>query len=247
MQENNNVHPDLAKLSEDSAFYQPENKKTTREKLAEMDARGKIAFIAEYYGLKIILIIAAAAFVFFMFWHFLFSKDIVFNVMAVNSAQEECAADDEGFYSDFLERNGVDLEKGTVSVTAGLGVSDDGTDSESGTNLNTMQTRLIAGSVDVFLANEKVLYSIGEFGYLADLEKALPSEIITEHRDDLVYAKIVETGEHRAVGIRIPADNKWLQSSGWYPEGTVVGIADAAGNTDLALAFILEILGGGQS
>lgn len=245
MQENNkhNVHPNRAKLSEDSAFYQPENKKTTREKLAEMDTKGKIIFIAEYYGLYITLSIAAVAFVLFMLLHFLFGKDIVFNVMAVNSVQEECAADDEEFYSEFLERNGVDLKKGKVSVTTGLGVSDKGDDSASETNLNTMQMRLMAGSVDVFFADEKVLYSVGEFEYLTDLEKCLPGEVIEKCGDDIVYAKVVETGENRAVGIRIPADNEWLQLSGWYPDGTVVGIAEGATHADLAEAFILEILG----
>lgn len=237
------IHPDNAKLSGDSAFYQPENKKTTREKLSEMDAKGKAAFITEYYGLVIVLSLAAVGFLVFLVCHFLFGRDIAFNVMAVNTPQEACPADGEEFYNDFLTENGVDLKKGKVSVTSGLGVSEKGDDSASETNLNTIQMRLMACSVDVFLSNEEVLYSLGEFEYLADLRECLPEKVAEKYKDDFVYAKIIEIGETFAVGIRLSADNEWLQSTGWYPDGTVIGIAAGAPNAELAEAYLLEVMG----
>jgi len=237
------IHPDNAKLSGDSAFYQPENKKTTREKLAGMDAKGRAAFIAEYYGLVIVLSLAAVGVLVFLVCHFAFGKDTVFNIMAVNTPLEECPADEEEFYSAFLTENGVDLKKGKASVTSGLGVSEKGDDSASETNLNTIQMRLMACSVDVFLSNEEVLYSLGEFEYLADLTEYLPKELVEKYKDDFVYAKIIETGETWAVGLRLPADNQWLVSTGWYPDGTVIGIAAGAPNAELAKAYMLEVLG----
>ncbi len=128
--------------------------------------------------------------------------------MAVNTPLEECPADEEEFYSAFLTENGVDLKKGKASVTSGLGVSEKGDDSASETNLNTIQMRLMACSVDVFLSNEEVLYSLGEFEYLADLTEYLPKELVEKYKDDFVYAKIIETGETWAVGLRLPADNQ---------------------------------------
>ena len=95
----------------------------------------------------------------------------------------------------------------------------------------------------MFFANEDVLYSIGEFEYLADLNNYLPADILDKYEDDLVYIKGVESGKTYPVGIRIPADNEWLQKSGWYEDGAVVGIQDNAEHGELATNFVLEILG----
>ena len=64
-----------------------------------------------------------------------------------------------------------------------------------------------------------------------------------KYEDDLVYIKGVESGKTYPVGIRIPADNEWLQKSGWYEDGAVVGIQDNAEHGELATNFVLEILG----
>lgn len=243
MQKNPKVHhPDLAKLSEDASIYQPENKKTTKEKLAEMDTKGKIAFIAEYYGISILVTLALVAAALFLVFHFLFAKDTAFNIMAVNTAQKECPADKEEFYKEFLEKNGIDLEKSEVSISTGLGVSRTGDDSASETNLRTIQTRLMSGSVDVFLADAELFYSVGEFEYLADLAEYLPEETIEKYKDDLVYARVVETGETRLAGIRLSASNKWLKETGWYEDSAVIGIADGAEHAELAKTYILEVL-----
>lgn len=235
-------HPDNTKLSGDASIYQPENKKTTKEKLAEMDTKGKIVFIAEYYGLNIIVALALAAAVVFLVLHFLFARDISFNIMAVNALQKDCPADSQEFYEDFLKRNGVDLKKTEVSITSGLGVSETGEDSASETNLRTIQMRLMAGSVDVLVANEELVYSLGEFEYLADLADCLPEETMEQYRDSLVYSKVVETGEERLVGIRLSANNKWLESTGWYDGETVIAISDGPEHAELAKTYVLEVL-----
>lgn len=58
-----------------------------------------------------------------------------------------------------------------------------------------------------------------------------------------MYVKGLESGETYPVGIRISADNDWIRKSGWYPEGTVVGIQTNAEHGELATALVLEILG----
>lgn len=243
MQEEKNVRPDFAKLPEDSAFYQPQDRRTTREKLKDMDFRQKVAFIAEYYGVNILVTIAVVGVALFFLLHFLFGKTIGFSIMAVNTALEECPADSEEFYREFLDGYGFDWNKQEVSIDAGMGVSKTAEDSASQTNLQTIQTRFMAGSVDVFLSDEELLYSIGEFEYLEDLNDCLPKEVLDQYRDDLVVVKCVETGETRPVGIRIPAENAWLSASGWYPDGAVIGIQAGAEHEDLAAAFVLYVLG----
>lgn len=238
-----NIRPDFAKLPEDSELYQPADSRSTREKLKAMNAKEKAAFIAEYYGINILVTVALVVAAIFLVVHFLFSKDIGFNVMAVNTGEVDCPADSEEFYKDFLDGQDFDWKHEEVSVNVGLGVSMDAEDSASQTNLQMIVSRLMTGSVDVFFANEDVLYSVGEFEYLADLNNYLPSDIMDKYEDDLVYIKGVESGKTYPVGIRIPADNEWLQKSGWYEDGAVVGIQDNAEHGELATNFVLEILG----
>ena len=145
--------------------------------------------------------------------------------------------------TEFLEKNGVDLSKEEVSVNASLGVSATAEDSVGQSNLQTIQTQLMAGAVDVFFADEDVLYSIGEFEYLADLNSYLPAEILEKYEEDLIYVKGIESGKSYPVGIRLSEDNEWIQESGWYPDGATVGIQYNAEHGELAAALILEILG----
>ena len=243
MQDEKNVRPDFAKLPENSAFYQPEDRRSTRDKLKDMDFRQKLSFIAEYYGINILVTLAIVGAVLFLILHFAFGKSIGFSIMAVNTTLEQSPADDADFFTDFLVKNGVDLKKQEVSIDSGLGVSATGEDSASQTNLRTIQTRFMADSVDVFMSDEELLYSLGEFEYLEDLNSCLPAEVLDKYKDDLVVVKCVETGKTRPVGIRIPADNEWLRSSGWYPDGAVMGIQAGAEHEQLAVAFVLEVLG----
>ena len=190
-----NIRPDFAKLPEDSEIYQPADSRSTREKLKAMNAKEKAAFIAEYYGINILVTVALVVAAIFLVVHFLFSKDIGFNVMAVNTGEVDCPADSEEFYKDFLDSQNFDWKHEEVSVNVGLGVSMDAEDSASQTNLQMIVSRLMTGSVDVFFANEDVLYSIGEFEYLADLNNYLPADILDKYEDDLVYIKGVESGK----------------------------------------------------
>ncbi len=243
MQEERNVRPDFAKLSADSDFYKPQDRRSTREKLKDMDTKGKVSFIAEYYGLKILTITFLAGFAIFFILHMIFAKDIGFSVLAVNTVQDVCPADEEEFYKEFLDKENFDWKKNEVSITVGLGVSKTGQDSASQTNLQSIQSRLMANSVDVFFADREVLYSVGEFEYLADLNDYLPADIMEKYKDDLVTVKGLDSGKTYPVGIRIPADNPWLVESGWYPDGAVVGIQTDAKHGELAADFLLEILG----
>ena len=243
MQDEKNVRPDFAKLPEDAVIYQPGDQRSTREKLKDMNGKEKIAFIAEYYGINILVTIFLIGVVLFLILHFIFEKDIGLSILAVNTTQEVSPADEDAFYTEFLEKNGVDLSKEEVSVNASLGVSATAEDSVSQSNLQTIQTQLMAGAVDVFFADEDVLYSIGEFEYLADLNSYLPAEILEKYEEDLIYVKGIESGKSYPVGIRLSEDNEWIQESGWYPDGATVGIQYNAEHGELAAALILEILG----
>ena len=164
------------------------------------------------------------------------------SVYVVNTTQGDCPGDDSAFYADFLKRNGVNPDKVDISISANLSVSVDAQDSASQTNIQMIQTQLMANSVDVFFAPEDFFKSLGEFEYLADLNDYLPADVLKKYKDDLVYIKGLDSGKTYPVGIRLK-NNKWIKKTGWYKDEVVVGIADNAKDGDLATALVLEILG----
>ena len=240
--QNKNVRPDFAKLPEDSQLYQPEDKRTTREKLKTMNRKEKVAFIVEYYGINIAVVAVLICVAIGLVVHFVCKKENVLSVYAVNTTQGDCPGDEPEFYADFLKRNGINPDKADISISANLSVSADAQDSASQTNIQMIQTRLMANSVDVFLAPEDFFVSIGEFEYLADLNNYRSADNMEKYKDDLVYIKGLDSGKSYPVGIRLKA-NKWIEKTGWYEDEVVVGISDNAKNGDLATALVLEILG----
>ena len=75
-----NVRPDFAKLPEDSEFYQPEDKRTTREKLKTMNRKEKAEFIVEYYGINIVVAVVLISVAIGLVVHFACKKENVLSV-----------------------------------------------------------------------------------------------------------------------------------------------------------------------
>ena len=96
-----NVRPDFAKLPEDSEFYQPEDKRTTREKLKTMNRKEKAEFIVEYYGINIVVAVVLISVAIGLVVHFACKKENVLSVYVVNTTQDDCPGDDSAFYADF--------------------------------------------------------------------------------------------------------------------------------------------------
>lgn len=241
-----NVHPDNSVLSKDSDFYQPEDNRSTREKLATMNFKDKVIFIAQYYGLKIAVGIIVAIVVVYFILHWALAKDTVLNIMAVNAQDimnSSAEADEQSFYDDFLKENDIDPKGVEVSVDSGMNVVADDTNNSSVANIQAIQVQLMAGTDDIIFSDEEFLTSVGEMGYLADLTQQLPQDVLEQCADDIVYATNVESKDKVAVGIRLK-ENEWIKESGWFAnvKEPVIGICAGAQNMDLAKAFVLYVL-----
>lgn len=240
-----NIHPDNSVLSRNSQLYRPEDTRTTREKLKSMKFTDKVVFIVQYYGLKILAVIAAIAFVIYLIVHFAFAKEVVLNIVAVNAQDiaTTSAADEQSFYEDFLKTYVEDTDDAEVGIASNVSVSEDESNSAGMQNLQAIQVQLMAGTVDDVLADEAFATSLGEMGYLADITTILPQEVLDKYADDIVYATSVDTNETAPVGIRLK-DNAWLKKSGWYAnvENPVIGVSAAADHADLAVDFMLYVL-----
>lgn len=243
-----NVHPDNSVLSKDSDFYQPEDNRSTREKLATMNFKDKVIFIAQYYGLKIAAVIIVAIVVVYFILHWALAKDTVLNIMAVNAQdimKSSAEADEQSFYEDFMKENNIDPDKAEISIDSSLNVvSDDNADQSSTiANMQSVQVQLMAGTDDIMFSDEEFLTSVGEMGYLADLTQQLPQDVLEQYADDIVYATNVESKDKVAVGIRLK-ENEWIAESGWFAnvKEPVIGICAGTQNMDLAKAFVLYVL-----
>ena len=243
-----NVHPDKSVLPEDSDFYQPEDTRTTREKLQSMNFKDKVIFIAQYYGLKIAAIALIAIVVVYFVAHYALAKDTVLNIMAVNAQDimnSSAAADEQSFYEEFMEDNDIDLSKSEISIDSSLNVvGDDNTDQSTAMgNMQSVQVQLLAGTDDIMFADEEFFTQVGMMGYLADITQLFPQEVLDQYADDIVYVTLAETQDKVAVGIRLK-DNDWISRSGWFAnvKEPVIGICAATQNMDLAKKFMLYVL-----
>ena len=175
-----NIHPDNSVLSRNSQLYRPEDTRTTREKLKSMKFTDKVVFIVQYYGLKILAVIAAIALVIYLIVHFAFAKEVVLNIVAVNARDiaTTSAADEQSFYEDFLKTYVENTDDVEVEISSNVSVSEDESNSAGMQNLQAIQVQLMAGTVDDVLADEAFATSLGEMGYLADITTILPQDVL---------------------------------------------------------------------
>ena len=140
-----NIHPDNSVLSRNSQLYRPEDTRTTREKLKSMKFTDKVVFIVQYYGLKILAVIAAIALVIYLIVHFAFAKEVVLNIVAVNAQDiaTTSAADEQSFYEDFLKTHVEDTDDAEVGIASNVSVSEDESNSAGMQNLQAIQGQLM--------------------------------------------------------------------------------------------------------
>ena len=81
------------------------------------------------------------------------------------------------------------------------------------------------------------MLSLGEFGYMQNLDTVLSDDLKEKYKDSFVYATVIETGEKMPVGIKV-GDNQWVKNTGWYGMDVAVGFGENAKNMDLAISFL---------
>lgn len=208
-----------------------------KEKFGLMTKQQKKEYIMEYYVPKALFALVIVGIVVFLVAKHFTAGSAALNILAVNTTQQETDAGEKTYYEDFLNENGLDPKKEYVSISTGIGVSSDPNDAMSQDSLQLVQNKFMANAVDVFFADSDLVLSLGEFGYMQNLDKVLSDELKEKYKDSFVYATVIETGEKMPVGIKI-ADNKWVKDTGWYGDDVAVGFGENAKNMELALKFL---------
>ena len=146
---------------------------------------------SEYYAPKALFALVVVGIVVFLVVKHFTAESAVLNILAVNTTQQESAANDKAYYEEFLSENGLDAEKEYVSISTGIGVSTDPNDAMSQDSLQLIQNKFMANAVDVFFADTDLVMSFGEFGYMQDLDKVLTDEPVSYTHLTLPTKRIV--------------------------------------------------------
>ena len=226
------------KLEDDALLYQKREEKKDREKFKELDGKGKLQFFRDYYLVKVLIVVIAAALLGSVIYTMVKPKpEAALNVAVVNDQWEEQARDD--FKTDLLDYLGLDAGKNTIEVMDALWINEDGSDMATRTKL---MVNISAGMVDVMIADREQFLSYAEQGLFVDLSDKLPAQLDQKLDGQILKSGVIEeegqepTGEY-SVGIS-------LENSGIYgsltnqAEPMYIGITTSTKNMEDAVKMI---------
>ena len=91
-----------------------------KQKLSLMNKQQKREYILEYYAPKALFALVVVGIVVFLVVKHFTAESAALNILAVNTTQQESAANDKAYYEEFLSENGLDAEKEYVSISTGI-------------------------------------------------------------------------------------------------------------------------------
>lgn len=237
-------------LEDDALIYKRDRDRTAKENFAGMDTKGKIQYFIQYYAVKTALFLFLICLSVYMVVHVVTKKDMAMGILAVNGDGENPVATDASYFSDFLEENGYDAKKNTINLNYSMYLKTGSDDGISQSSLEMIQVLFFSQAIDVFMADEEFFAKMAQENYLMDLETVLPENLLERYAGALVYTDVVILGEEgesfrterRLCGIRIEPDNRWIAGTGWYRTPVIVGLAEGAGNRELAVRMLEDIL-----
>lgn len=147
---------------DDSAEIYNKDAKSERESFKEMSTKNKLRHFAQYYLLKVILVVAAVSVVIFLIYNALREKDE--NVLYVAVFDETLDRDETEELTKRLEEMfGADGDSQKVVISDNFYTNEDG--------FNKLEIYLSANVVDVIIADEEVFKELAAVGYMFDLSQ----------------------------------------------------------------------------
>jgi len=161
-------------LDDDAEIYkrgaERADNKTEKQTWSELSAKGKWSYFCTYYLARILLVLAVLALV----GYFLYSvlkpkpKDVAYIVVLDNTLDAVALQE---FFDDAVVEMGYEKGKAEIFCDTRLSGSQN-----SLTDMSTLSTYIVAGTLDILIADEKGLRRYAENSMLVDLE-TLPDDI----------------------------------------------------------------------
>ena len=201
-----------------------------------------VGFIWDYYKWFIIVGIVVIAAVVGTIRHFISYKDPIVQIALVNCNKMQMEEEKEPDFTEFMETYGYDSGKEEVKVDVATDVDINSTSTADVYSFQSFIALTAAGGVDVLAADEETYKFIAECRAVVSLEEHLPEGFMEKYKEDIIYAKNMDTGEDFPAGVRIE-NNPWMVEYGFYGEDCVIGFGNGTKKAEAAVRMLLYILG----
>lgn len=207
--------------------------------LKEMTPKERISYIWDYYKFWIIGVIVAVIAMIGIVRSITGSKNAIAQMVFVN-ASPECGEVD---MTDFLTQNGYDPAEDEVAVNTSFYLDLTSTDTNGMYTLQSLQTLIAAGGMDVLCADEKLYDFLGKNGAAADLSQYFSAEELAQLEDfgQIYYITDEETNVEYPAGIILDKDS-WMVKNGYYDDTCIIGIVNGGLNPDAGLQILQYIV-----
>lgn len=224
------------RLEEEADIYQKRTKQKELEKLGNMTAKEKAAYLKQYYLKSAIILTFSVIFLIVALVSIFSPKpETKLSVAVINDSLLEPTL--ESFTTDFMNYANLDSEKEDVTIQHNLYMSKDAMDQSSAVTLQKISTMTLTGSLDVIIATKDTFEQLTDSGYFIDLSDQLPTDLYSTYADDLFLAKSSEDTTPKAYGISL-ANSKKYKDLSEFDENYIIGIIAVSPHKNEAQSFI---------
>ena len=241
--------------------------KEQRKSIKNRSTKEKLSFFWEYYGIKTICLILAAAILIAFIVSMATKKEFGFTGVFFGAAVQDSA---EGYLAQFGQASGIDPEKYEISVQCHLDIQmDQQITQEIYTSMETFTAMVSAKSVDCFAGNDDLFLYYAYMEYALDLRTVLTQEELDQLSPYLHYidGKLIQQQENAnegyanaysqhpdstkpelmenpiPVAISLNAATDAFKEAYNFGEEAVIGICASSEQSQNALAFLRYCFG----
>lgn len=227
----NNNHKSV--LDENASLFQNTEKKSEKQKWAEMNSSQKLYYFFDYYLLKCIFTAAIAAVSILFIWNILKpqKEQKLFLAVVHNSLISE---DEERLDQVLTELLVTDSETQEIHI--------DDSFAEGYATDAKLSAYLAAQEIDLLITNETHFQELAKTGCFEDLNNVIP-EIDSQNKDLFCWSSVSadSDSEHTgAYGIDI-TDSEFLKNSWYSEEKAIIGIIQGSMKKENAILTLSEL------
>ncbi len=218
-----------------------------KEKIADKDTRGKIDYIWRYYKLWITGFLCAAAFLIYLFVHFLFTpqENWFYGVFANTYAD---VGEHSALWDGFVEYAELDVKKKNVVFNHSCYF--DPASKKYNQYYSAFVAYVDSGTMDIVTMETEDLKILGERGRLMDLSNTeLAGSLAEKYADRLIYA-LPDDKEYSTepipIGIDL-SDTMLVTEYHIYEDSCALGVSSLAPHLDQIEAFLEYVLSGEEN
>lgn len=233
--------PDLQKktaLDDNASIYNTDRGQTEKQKWERMDKGQRRQYFADYYLKRLLCILAAAATVVFLFWHFLKpAEETVLYVAVVDESLDKEMLQE--MTEELNERFGTDGNHRKVLIDDTFFMKDDA--------LTRMEVYLHSRQLDAVIADEAVWRELAGYGFFKRLEglsgepdyagHLMETEGYLDSEDITFEDRETAKGETAPYGVSL-AGSERFEKMKEYLEKPVFAVAEGTQNEEHAMDFL---------